>query len=579
MSKFLVVCHRSRTSDPDMFARIHSVCRHITPTGLPAAAPVIRERNGLITALINPSHCVTATEGAACLGKMMPETANWASVGSRPPDGSFALYRSNEQQLELVADVVASRSIFYYHDSELFIASSSQRAIVALLGDFQPAAEAISWFISSGTLGPAAVWDRRLMFVHGREQVLLDRDTWSLQTHLTEIPFRPEQRSEQEFAAELLEAITCTMNSFRTMHHNDWRLMLSGGADSRALLWMLLRQRCRPSCVTLGMTGAYTSPASDVAIAVQLAHNFGLRHEYLALDEQPLQVEEAISRFVETGEGRADQIASFVDGQRIWQRLANQHVHGLIFGHQVFGLRPCYSAREARAYIGMSLLKDHFAPELLARFELPAQSIPARIRQRPDESLMTWRDRMYQQFRAPLVLAPLDEITAFYVDPVSPLQTRRIVDLLYRMPDAMRTSKRVFKRIALNMIPDIEFATQRAEMLPADLLRSGSFATWTRTELESPYAQTVLSDNLRQYLLARVQGSSNGPEKQSHYTRVRMLLPAPLKRSLRRVGIHPQIHPNVFGFRAGIISRTSRMFAEDIRSLNEMKHVFTYEIT
>jgi hypothetical protein len=89
----------------------------------------------------------------------------------------------------------------------------------------------------------------------------------------------------------------------------------------------------------------------------------------------------------------------------------------------------------------------------------------------------------------------------------------------------------------------------------------------------------VLSDNLRQYLLARVQESGNGLEKQSHYTRVRMLLPAPLKRSLRRVGIHPQIHPNVFGFRAGIISRTSRMFAEDIRSLNEMKHVFTYEIT
>ena len=57
--------------------------------------------------------------------------------GSAPPDGSYALIRCSADEIELVADIAASRAVWYYHDDDVFLASSSQRALVALLGDFE----------------------------------------------------------------------------------------------------------------------------------------------------------------------------------------------------------------------------------------------------------------------------------------------------------------------------------------------------------------------------------------------------------------------------------------------------------
>ena len=52
------------------------------------------------------------------------------------PDGSYALFRSDENKVELITDVVGSRTIWYVRTEDAFIASTSQRAIIFFSSGF-----------------------------------------------------------------------------------------------------------------------------------------------------------------------------------------------------------------------------------------------------------------------------------------------------------------------------------------------------------------------------------------------------------------------------------------------------------
>ena len=61
---------------------------------------------------------------------------------------------------------------------------------------------------------------------------------------------------------------------------DTWRLALSGGMDSRAILVGLVRAGKRPSCITWGSGAARRDPRNDAAIGPRLAGSFGLPHSY-----------------------------------------------------------------------------------------------------------------------------------------------------------------------------------------------------------------------------------------------------------------------------------------------------------
>ncbi|HJW75750.1 MAG TPA: hypothetical protein VJ787_08805, partial [Thermoleophilia bacterium] len=74
-------------------------------------------------------------------------------TGSGAPDGSFVIVRDGRRFLELVSDIVGSRTLWYVLTDQAFLASTSQRALVALLGDFALSRVAVAWMLSSGSLG------------------------------------------------------------------------------------------------------------------------------------------------------------------------------------------------------------------------------------------------------------------------------------------------------------------------------------------------------------------------------------------------------------------------------------------
>jgi hypothetical protein len=88
--------------------------------------------------------------------------------------------------------------------------------------------------------------------------------------------------------------------------------------------------------------------------------------------------------------------------------------------------------------------------------EFGDQALPAYLVQRDSESLESWRDRLYHQFRIPALLAALSDLKVPYVEITNPLLSRQLVTFVRTMPDHLRTSKGVFKASVLSLKPRVD---------------------------------------------------------------------------------------------------------------------------
>src|SRR5271157_4440890 len=155
------------------------VAARVAPTNIAARPARLLETPGLCAVVVNPSpDGVRVAEGGVCLGGVFGEPGKWWRIGSDVPDGTYAMARYDEASVELLSDVIATRTIWYAVDDEVFLASTSQRALVALLGDLELNDQAASWLLSSGTLGPESSWDTRLGRLPGCSRLTFDRASW-----------------------------------------------------------------------------------------------------------------------------------------------------------------------------------------------------------------------------------------------------------------------------------------------------------------------------------------------------------------------------------------------------------------
>src|SRR5690606_18909468 len=116
---------------------------------------------GLVSVVANPAGSCRREGVSVALG-VLEADAHWSRPRADVPDGCFALLRADDEHVELAADASASRTIWYAMTNDLFAASTSQRAVVSVLGDFHPNLDAAAWLLSSGSLGPGRGWDSRI---------------------------------------------------------------------------------------------------------------------------------------------------------------------------------------------------------------------------------------------------------------------------------------------------------------------------------------------------------------------------------------------------------------------------------
>jgi hypothetical protein len=137
MAHFVLACDRGGPAGDGRRRALEQSAGLLRPPGVTPAPTKLIDHGGLSLAVVNPNEGVSLHGASLCLGTILDTPGEWWRSGSAPPDGSFALIRCSDDEIELVADIAASRAVWYYRDDDVFLASSSQRALVALLGGFE----------------------------------------------------------------------------------------------------------------------------------------------------------------------------------------------------------------------------------------------------------------------------------------------------------------------------------------------------------------------------------------------------------------------------------------------------------
>lgn len=505
MSKVVFICLRDSRQNPQLRSNIETLSKRIMPDNISPNPPLVIDVDGVFIAIFNPNESLPIKNASVCMGNLIAAEDDWWRPMAKIPDGSYALFRSDENTVELVSDIVASRTIWYVQTEDMFIASTSQRAIVFFLQDFRPNKEAFSWVLSSGTLGPGLSWDKTIQCLSGNARLLLNRSSWKLSIKRQDNKFDPLNLSCKEHEEQLKNALEYVFEHLR-LNYSKWVLPLSGGYDSRTIL-LMLKNKQNLKCITWGVKSSLNDKENDAYIARSLARHFNLEHEYFTTDISNEPIEKIFNRFLVAGEGRNSVVSGYMDGFKIWKTLFENKISGILRGDHGYGdpIRT-FPSFHPRRTCGAYLLSDYFKPRDLRRFDLEEQVWPEGLQRKEEEPLLTWYIRLYQEFHMPCKLAALSDLKLCYVEVIFPFLTRRMVEQVRKLPDSLRIRKRLHKKIIHSISPKIGFAKRPAIANPANILRGQQVRDFLYNELNTTYARTLLSDKFITHILENLNG-------------------------------------------------------------------------
>lgn len=564
MSKAILVCFREGEPSPEFQTKLELLAQRLSPDNITPTPPLIINDKGILLTIINPNEALSIKHTSVCLGNMIDPWEDWSEPTTDVPDGTYALFRSDENAVELVADIVASRTIWYVQTEEMFIAATSQRAIVSLLGDFQLNRVTVSWMLSAGMLGPDNSWDQRIKVVGADSRVLLDRASWKLTVQREDGDFTPLDLPAAEHKKRLKQALEETFTHLQ-LDYSKWILPLSGGFDSRAVLIMLLQNQREFRSVTWGLQASLNDELNDAYIAKALAEHFNLEHRYLEINMSDEPIETIVNRYLGAGEGRIDHIRAYMDGFKVWKLLFEEGNVGVIRGDQSFPSNPAYTTFHLRQYIGLSFISDY--ANLKDFNEFAEQTIPEYLQRKSGESLVGWRDRLYQQFRIAVYFAALNELKCAYVEIINPLLSRRVIKQIRTIPSTLKTDKRLFKELIREIGPDISFAKHSATASRRSVEQNRSMTDFILSELNSTYVETIFSKRFIDFIAQNIQMPDENPiPKRSR----KKSLPQKLMQKAKSALAKPNIELNTLALRALIVCKMSQMLSEDAKALKNI---------
>ena len=571
MSKVIYVCRREACLPQEEEVRLTRICEELEPDNLVSRPQHVVRVNGRVAfGIMNRQSFLLEEDSSLLVGRLYTHENRWKHPGTGLPDGSYALFRNDEDYLEVASDPAASRTIWHYFDDDLFVASTSQRAIIMLVGGFEFDERVIPWMLSTGSLGPELSWDKRIGRLPPDSSVVLDKNHWSVSMSQRPVLFSARERSRSDQREALRAAIDKTIASLTTLNYEEWAIPLSGGHDSRALLCLIREHSKTPGklrTITWGLEASMNEPGNDATIARELADKLGVAHEYYHTDVSKEPIEKVIDRFISCSEGRTDQVSGYLDGLELWRKLVEEEgVRGVIRGDEGFGWTPVSSSSAVRYRVGCALCSDFANIEtVVSDFGLPLQELPADMQRQEGESLGGWRDRLYHTFRIPTILAALSDIKLSYVEQISPLLSRSVLETVRELPDDLRTDKALFKEVVDSICPGVPYATKDAIAVHADALRRREFVELLRDGIQSEYAKHLLSPGLVAYILGGIRAAGPSGERASAQLKrsLRLLVPGFLKDWLKDTAAKPRVDGSVLAFRIFIVLRMHEKLSSD----------------
>ena len=572
MSGLILVCHRTKEQSGFSQPDFQGIADSITPDDIEPAIETYQEP-GLSLTIVDPTKCVSTDGTSACVGLLLDPSDNWAELGSGKPDGVFALFRADQSAVELITDSLGQRTIWYAQTQSLFIASTSQRAIIRILGDFQPNKNVIPWMLATGCLGPYQSWDKRIRMVPPNSVLALDRSTWQVQLQQDQLDYAESDESPQQLEDRLLSILQDTFNRI-SIDCSNMVLPLSGGYDSRTIL-MLLQDRKNLSCFTIApkMSNKYNT----WSITTRLAEHYGVPLRFLERNNSDDTVKSVFERFLIASEGRIDGISGYQDGFKLFKTLRDEGTQGVIWGDEVFGWKQLDTLDDVKRLLGLSPLSEYENIPELSSLGLTDIEFPDSLKAQPGESGSSWFGRLYQDFRVPHTLSARVDCKSRYVEVLNPLMCKELVKLARELPDEQRQWKRLVSKVVGDLSPDIPFyssATHDGKF--RRLEKNVQPQLWSTREgveviieeLDSVHARQVLPAQFIDFLLANVKATSHKPNKMKQSIRSFLASMAPnrfrMKLSQQRDRKKaPVININELGFRAYMIVKMNKMLAED----------------
>ncbi|MBM7069231.1 hypothetical protein [Actibacterium sp. 188UL27-1] len=570
MAKLIYVVGRNALGK-DTVGRLEAVADALTPDHIASTSQTLVQVEGKLGLAISGfSPLVTVQARNVLLGLVLDAAKdNWSTAEHAAIDGNYAIFRDFPEAFELLSDCVASRTIWYYFDDDVLIASTSQRAIVKYLGNFVFDARVIPWVLSSGSLGPELSWDARVKKVPNNTRLSLDKSGWRLSRDTRKTPFRLNDANPSDQKDALRKQIACSIKDLAALDFERWALSLSGGYDSRSILLFLHQTIGVPTslkAITYVMRGRAEEEGTDGKLAQALARLFGIEHQYLEKDTAAMPVARLIDRFLFCGEGRIDHFRGYLDGMESWRDLHNSATQGLIRGDMGFGQRHVRTEREVRGTVGSLLAADfRNVPRILGKHATAGQVLSQELGRQPDETLQTWRDRLMHHFRLSSVTAALADVKYPYLEQISPLLSEKILTVVRTLPDNARANKALFRQIVAEFDVDIPVASKGTGQSLRRLLRQPEFHTYLRQQLAQPYVETALGADLTKAILSEFRAGKGFGRLLSLWGLQGMVYSAlDLFSAQGRARLRsPRLDGHILAFRAIVVAKMHRNLSND----------------
>jgi hypothetical protein len=568
MAKTIWICSRNLLP-ANIREQLQCISAKLLPDNIVPNQTQIVTNQHLAYCLVNPNQTLFTSNNSLVLGMLFDNIEDWHLPLKHYPDGSYAMFRYDKNTLELVTDATASRAIWYYMDDKQFIASTSQRAIILYLGNFEFNEKVIPWMMSTGCLGPDLSWDKRLKIVPPDSSVILSRNDWKLEINTQPIVFKEEKNDDKTHQKRLENALGKTFEAVR-FDYDKWALPLSGGYDSRGILSYLLStsETKNLKTITWGLKTSLTDKKNDAYLAQNLSEKLRTSHQYFYTNLSSEPIEKVMNRFLINGEGRLDNFAGYMDGFKLWETLFESGIQGIIRGDEGMGWTEVSSPLTVRLSVGLGLCSDYSNLKDIAKKYFPEQEVPDNLKQRENESLKQWQDRLYQGYHTPYILSALGDLKLSYVEIANPLLSRKILEAVRTLPDHLRLDRALFKKIVNSRMPNVPYAKRHAEAVITNSVRQKKVVDLIVEELKSDLGRELFPEELLTQVLSKIKTSDSKKHNEARPFSIvlilKRLLPPSVKNFLKdHATSRIFMDYNLVAFRMFTIIRMNRLLKSE----------------
>jgi len=567
MSKLLLICYKQNQSIAKLLKeQTNFFTKRLTPDNLVPKPTQVISSNKLNILIFNPTLSLKVNNASVCLGNMLLEKNDWHEPMAEAPLGTYALFRSNDSFIELLSDRVASRTIWYYCDERIFVASTSQRAIIIAKGSFHFNDQVIPWMLTSGVIGPENSYDTEIKQLPPESRCVFDINNWNLKLYTKVAHFTNTPAPKHILRMKLEKELDYVFSNF-SPNAGNWILPLSGGVDSRGILLMLLKHGIKPETITWGLPESKQDHDSDAFVASRLSKAFNITNLFYPVEFATDSFETVFNRFLIAGDGRIDHLSGYLDGFELWNGLFKNNVQGIIRGDEGFGWEEVYTEADVYNSLGINILTGSKLWNRFNELGIPEPLFPAALKRKKDEGISTWRDRLYHHYRIPVMLAALNDLKLPYLEITNPFLTHNIINFVQQLPENLRTRKVLFRNYIHSISPKIPYATRSSIQYHPDIFKNETVSNYLINEIKNNHKNDIFSCDFLNALINYWENSRQEDLKSKTGNRlktsIKNLMPYWIKSILRNSFYTKEIDFKVFLFRTIILLKMNEICKYD----------------